>query len=144
MKRVLPSLLVCLLSLFSGPGLQATTLSALVLAIHGANSASIAESLLPACCRRHGAHHCAMQMAQTALRDAQDKGQATLSTPDTCPCFPHTQTSSAPVTPAVLTRTAIFSNQHTDGRLASGRVLHPRFRQLSKRFNRGPPATTQV
>ncbi|MFZ1085873.1 MAG: hypothetical protein WAN35_12990 [Terracidiphilus sp.] len=43
------------------------------------------ESRLPPCCRRHGAHHCAM-MAR--WRAQMDSGKPTVGTPSTCPFFP--------------------------------------------------------
>ena len=43
------------------------------------------DSRLPACCRRHGAHHCAM----TGLKAQAGSGVAPmLSAPTTCPLFP--------------------------------------------------------
>ncbi|MGA2207646.1 MAG: hypothetical protein ABSG10_13035 [Terracidiphilus sp.] len=47
------------------------------------------ESRLPSCCRRHGAHHCAMA-AQMASSAAQDESGSTpaVSAPLTCPYYP--------------------------------------------------------
>ena len=46
------------------------------------------DAYLPACCRRHGAHHCAMseQMAAMRARLALDPRPA-LSAPKTCPLY---------------------------------------------------------
>jgi hypothetical protein len=41
------------------------------------------EANLPPCCRRHGAHHCAMGMAE---RSTGTRGVASLG--ERCPCFP--------------------------------------------------------
>jgi hypothetical protein len=44
------------------------------------------DAQLPACCRREGAHHCAMAAAMAAM---QSDGQgASFSAPLTCPYFP--------------------------------------------------------
>lgn len=47
------------------------------------------EAGLPACCRRHGAHHCAvsMQMADSGVQ-AQSQSAPVLSAPLTCPAYP--------------------------------------------------------
>jgi hypothetical protein len=47
------------------------------------------DARLPACCRREGAHHCAMAAAMAAM---QSDGQgASFSAPLTCPYFPGTR-----------------------------------------------------
>jgi len=44
---------------------------------------------LPACCRRHGAHHCAMEAQIAAMmRDAQSGKAPIVSAPMTCPYYP--------------------------------------------------------
>jgi len=40
---------------------------------------------LPACCRRHGAHHCAMMAMMARQRHDSAPG---FSAPSTCPCYP--------------------------------------------------------
>jgi hypothetical protein len=68
--------------------------SILLIVLFGLGPLSVAlqasdESRLPACCRRHGAHHCAMD-AQMASRTAQDESGLTpvVSAPLTCPYYP--------------------------------------------------------
>jgi hypothetical protein len=68
--------------------------SILLIVLFGLGPLSVAlqasdESRLPACCRRHGAHHCAMA-AQMASRTAQDESGLTpvVSAPLTCPYYP--------------------------------------------------------
>jgi hypothetical protein len=47
------------------------------------------ESRLPACCRRHGAHHCAMSVAMASMADRASRSSASyLTTPLHCPNFP--------------------------------------------------------
>ncbi|HEX3891808.1 MAG TPA: hypothetical protein VHW46_04480 [Terracidiphilus sp.] len=48
------------------------------------------DARLPACCRRHGAHHCAMNDA-AADQAAQSSMGATrfLAAPSQCPAYPH-------------------------------------------------------
>ncbi len=45
------------------------------------------DASLPACCRRHGEHHCAMSAGVAALV-AQSEGTPILTAPSTCPYFP--------------------------------------------------------
>src|ERR1700677_2076186 len=53
---------------------------------------------LPACCRRHGAHHCAMSMRMVAAIMDTAPGKAIFTAPLTCPEFPGSAaaTTSAP------------------------------------------------
>ncbi|HEY1767752.1 MAG TPA: hypothetical protein VGG26_08855 [Terracidiphilus sp.] len=62
-----------LLILFFGLGPLSAT-------IEGSDDAN-----LPACCRRHGAHHCAASMA---MAPAQPGSQPAVSAPLTCPYYP--------------------------------------------------------
>lgn len=43
---------------------------------------------LPACCRRNGAHHCAMAAQMAAMMAAEWAGKTTIGAPDTCPYYP--------------------------------------------------------
>lgn len=85
MRRILSICLMLVLGL--GPVMAAVPAEALTFAW----AADGAESVLPACCRRHGAHHCAMglQESNTSSRFA------TLSSKSCCPCWPHALASSA-------------------------------------------------
>lgn len=57
------------------------------------------ESRLPACCRRHGAHHCAMAQAMRAQVYASASGRTPAFTaPSHCPMFP--RGTAAPSTSA--------------------------------------------
>lgn len=56
------------------------------------------ESRLPACCRRHGEHHCTMGAGAAEELQAADSGAA-FAAPAHCPFFPRTiaQLPQAPV-----------------------------------------------
>ncbi len=64
-----------------------------------------AESQLPACCRRHGVHHCAMAMAEQG-----SGGGHVVSAPSRCPQFhrssPATRGAFAPPATSALVHTA--------------------------------------
>jgi hypothetical protein len=85
------------------------------------------EASLPACCRRHGKHHCNMTMAMMAML-AASSGPA-LTTPP-CPLYP---TAAAPVriTPAYIAARpplSIATNSNPAPRQTHSRAvaLHPR------------------
>jgi hypothetical protein len=126
MRRSLAILLV----LFFGLGPLAATLSA------------DDESRLPACCRRHGVHHCAMSMRMTAaMAEAASGGKPTLTAPLTCPYFPGyavaptTTILALAVSPAGLPVLLAQSHSPAAGRAAA------RLSQLRTRAGRGPPAS---
>jgi hypothetical protein len=46
------------------------------------------DSRLPACCRRNGAHHCAMSEDMQAALERATGSAPTFTAPATCPSFP--------------------------------------------------------
>lgn len=96
--------------------------------------APTSDANLPACCRRNGAHHCNMQMAQSASNDP-----AFSSIPGKCPAYPR---------PATLIRITHAQAQSEARRVsASAAVTHitPQAETHSKAAftspyqKRGPP-----
>jgi hypothetical protein len=130
MRRSLSILLI----LFFGLGPLAVTLSA------------SDDSRLPACCRRHGAHHCAMseQMAAQMAAMASDAESAapSVKAPATCPYFPGYTVALSSMTlalaPAQVTLPALIAQPHSP---AASRA-NARASQLRTRANRGPPASS--
>ncbi len=61
------------------------------------------DASLPACCRRHGAHHCAMSSAVNRA----DSQTPALAAPSHCPFFPQGNASPSPT--AILVRPAFSS-----------------------------------
>ncbi len=108
MRRFLAILLV----LFFGLGPLSATLEA------------SDDAYLPACCRRHGAHHCAMaaMMAATRARQRQDSTPA-FSAPSTCPYYPgsavmllgpaHALAVSAAAMPSLRAQACEHVSRHT-------------------------------
>ena len=98
-----------------------------------------AESRLPACCRRHGAHHCAMIAAAYFVPPG---APPQLGAPSQCPLFPGSAAAStAPVhaLPALAAGLPVLLAQpHSP---AAGRAA-ARLSQLRTRSNRGPPDST--
>jgi hypothetical protein len=103
--------------------------------------ASEDDSRLPPCCRRHGAHHCAMSMRMAALMSqAASGGKPIFTAPLTCPYFPGylsgpTLTIIALATSPVSLRVRLARPHSTAARRAAARVS-----QIRTRASRGPPA----
>lgn len=97
-----------------------------------------AESRLPACCRRHGAHHCEMAAAQGYTRS---NSGPVFGAPRHCPHYPSSLARSATRldaltaffarVPAEAVRVSVRSNS----RVAVYSTL------LRVRFDRGPPTS---
>jgi len=103
------------------------------------------DARLPACCRRHGAHHCAMAMQMAAMLAQEASGKTPILTaPLTCPMFPgflagpstpaHALLASAASLPALLVQA------HTPPSASSTALARP----LRPRAARGPPASIQI
>lgn len=96
------------------------------------------EAGLPACCRRHGQHHCSMmmeRMAQLARQSSQ------LQIGAVCPCYP--KHAVAPVVGAHLLilhepqLVAVFSASLMPAARAE---THRRISRDRSRYKRGPPS----
>ena len=99
------------------------------------------DSGLPACCRRHGAHHCAMS-AQMVTMMVQSDGKPILTAPSTCPYFPGYNVAPS-TTPLALSAPAhsmpaLLAQPHAP---AAARAA-ARISQLRTRAVRGPPASS--
>ena len=94
------------------------------------------DSRLPACCRRHGAHHCAMRMA--LARHATEPGW---NSPAHCPCWPEHAATSFAVESALVARGVAATPQRQQMFSASAQALDPLVGQRILLSSRGPPAT---
>ena len=98
------------------------------------------ESRLPPCCRRHGAHHCALSIRMRAQIATDDAGKPTFKAPSTCPLFPgYSNVPTAP-NPALAAETALpllLPQAHSP---AAGRAA-ARLSQIRTRASRGPPSS---
>jgi hypothetical protein len=93
---------------------------------------------LPACCRRHGAHHCAMSLSLAAAILDAAPGNAIFTTPATCPEFPGSAaatTAPQAMTAESLGLPALLAQAHTP---QAARAAAP-LSQIRTRAGRGPP-----
>ncbi|MGD0730743.1 MAG: hypothetical protein ABR956_05725 [Terracidiphilus sp.] len=99
------------------------------------------ESRLPPCCRRHGAHHCAMSQRMRAEMTADAAGKPAFNAPATCPLFPGYR--NVPTAPAQALAAAgaalpvLLLQTHPP---ATGRAA-ALISQIRTRAGRGPPST---
>lgn len=100
-----------------------------------------AESSLPACCRRHGTHHCAMS-AEKAAKAAQATTSSTpvLTAPSRCPSYPCSiAASTTPAFAMVASATGLpvlFAQDHLP---AAGDAAAQQS-QIRTCAGRGPPS----
>jgi len=97
------------------------------------------DARLPPCCRRHGAHHCAMAMR--AMAEAAS-GKPAFAAPNTCPAYPGSAAATAPAPQAMaaapISLPALLAQPHTPvASRASARLS-----QIRTRAGRGPPAAS--
>ena len=100
------------------------------------------DSILPPCCRRHGAHHCAMAMRFAAMMAKAASGKPILAAPLTCPMCPGYTTATISTISALaaspVNLPVLLAQPHSP---AVGRAA-ARMSQIRSRAGRGPPAAT--
>ncbi len=98
------------------------------------------ESELPACCRTHGKHHCAMSVREASQVIDARSGKHAFAPPATCPSFPDysAATNTAPQaipSPAVSLPSLLAHPRSPISNRAAARMS-----QIRTRVGRGPPA----
>jgi hypothetical protein len=99
---------------------------------------------LPACCRRHGAHHCAMTEQMASMIADTASGNAVFTAPSTCPAFP---ASTAATTSGPQALAASSVSQPVPLAQLHSPAASSAFARLSKlrtRASRGPPTSYLV
>jgi hypothetical protein len=99
------------------------------------------DANLPPCCRRHGAHHCAMAMRMAAMMAKIESGSTpVLTAPLTCPSYPGPSAAILMPAHALTAAPASFRPEFT-------RTPAPTFERIAEfsrpsraHAGRGPPA----
>jgi hypothetical protein len=95
------------------------------------------DSSLPACCRRHGAHHCAMT---TKMAKALTDGIPAVTTPMSCPLFPGFLAGLSAPAPALAASVAGLAAPRVRVGSLTASGADARLRPVSIDAGRGPPA----
>jgi hypothetical protein len=100
------------------------------------------DARLPACCRRHGVHHCAMNMQMASEIANAASGSAVLTAPSTCPAFP-ASTAATVTGPQALAASSVslpvlLAQRNSPAASRASACLS----MLRTRAGRGPPASS--
>jgi hypothetical protein len=98
------------------------------------------ESRLPSCCRRHGAHHCAMSMASMALNSSSGSAPI-VNAPAHCPYFPGYGSATMTTLHALAMAAASLPDLPTQAHSPSVSCTTARLSQIRTRAGRGPPSS---
>ena len=99
------------------------------------------EAGLPACCRRHGKHHCAMM--DQYLKASNSGAPQLRAIPQHCPFYPHSSTTSS-----LRSHNALASSLAFFAQVVSHPSVHPQVRAVYRlsldrsRQKRGPPSVS--
>lgn len=93
-----------------------------------------AESRLPACCRRHGAHHCAM-----AEMASQPNSRPAFAAPGHCPHYPDALAASVTVADALTPPPAALLSLRSQNHARIASTVRVSSASLRSRSSRAPP-----
>ena len=97
------------------------------------------DASLPACCRRHGTHHCSMNVAEQRAMMAP-VSTPVLAVPPTCPNYPDDATAFCAPPPALTVSTPSVSILVEHVNVASAGAAAPESAPETACAGRGPPA----
>jgi hypothetical protein len=101
------------------------------------------DANLPACCRRNGAHHCAMTARMAArMRQAESGSAATISAPITCPSYPGLSAIFTAPDPALLASTVRMPATKAQAFASAAICIAPTSSPNRDHAGRGPPASS--
>jgi hypothetical protein len=99
------------------------------------------DANLPLCCRRHGAHHCSMNVAAMRAMMRQD-GSPAFTAPITCPYYPPAATVFSTRPPALAVLTVSVQVHGSQVRVALTAPSAPISKPNRTHAGRGPPANS--
>jgi hypothetical protein len=98
------------------------------------------DARLPTCCRRLGAHHCVLSQRMASMM--AESGQASLTTPATCPVFPDSAAANTSATQALAASPAHLPALLAQLHSAASDQSAARVGQIRTRTGRGPPSSS--
>jgi hypothetical protein len=102
------------------------------------------DANLPACCRRAGAHHCAISMHRAAMRaEAESEKTTSIGVPSTCPQYPGLAAMFAAPAPALAASSASAAVAAATLRTGDGGHEVIFSATLGTHAGRGPPQADQ-
>jgi len=98
------------------------------------------DVFLPSCCRRHGAHHCAMAVQRAAMR-ARIERESTPAfvNPVTCPDYPGSATALSTLPPALTAAARDIRSQAVRAHVAPDSPAAANASPSRTHAGRGPP-----
>jgi hypothetical protein len=100
------------------------------------------ELRLPACCRRHGAHHCAMSAAMASMADqATPSSTPVLTAPSHCPYYPGSMTASTTPAYAMFASATALPVLFAQDHFPAASDAAARQSQIHTHAGRGPPTS---
>jgi len=102
------------------------------------------DANLPACCRRHGAHHCAIAAQMAAMAGPGQTGKATtVSAPMTCPRYPGTLAMLSTPTQALVAPSRTSEELLALEFVLVARQASPHSKLVQAHAGRGPPESSR-
>jgi hypothetical protein len=100
------------------------------------------DTNLPACCRRHGAHHCSAVVHMAAVRVKIEAGSTpVLAAPLTCPDYPGAATAFSTPLSALTVSVQSATILTVQARVAPRTPETPSSRHDAAQSERGPPSS---
>ncbi len=103
------------------------------------------ESSLPPCCRRHGAHHCAMYDAMIARRVQAASGKPIVTAPPAhCPFYPTNPGATVASIHALASSPVILPSAIEQGHSHAAYQISISMGRIRTRAGRGPPVPASI
>ncbi|MDR3737943.1 MAG: hypothetical protein P4L40_02890 [Terracidiphilus sp.] len=102
------------------------------------------DARLPACCRTHGAHHCAMSAALRGWMLRSESRTPGFTAPSTCPLYPGFLSQATAPAHALPPAAKVLGEPVAQMAVGTAFRTAPRTAARSTRAVRGPPASSVI
>jgi hypothetical protein len=100
------------------------------------------DASLPSCCRRHGAHHCAMTVQGAVSKATTQDKTPTVSAPSTCPYYPGALAMLSTQAKALVVTASAVTAQFTSACVPAAAHMALLASPVRTHAGRGPPASS--